>query len=283
MTFSNFKDFFNPKFESFLKSCGIKDTAFLNMLIYTPLAGGKRLRAFIIYSLGKEMGISDQILLKIGFAVELFHSASLIHDDLPSIDNDNLRRGKESHHVKYGEANAILAGDYLMLLPIKIINSLHLNIEIISEIINLWINCCLNVVRGEYLDVKNDKKLDLNFLHEIYILKTAALFKFCFTVPFIINHEKNIEKAEEIGTDFGISFQILDDIKDEISTSDVLGKTPGKDKEQDKLTILKFISLQEAKKISKEMYFNSLKQISNFGIKKTCDELKTIFDLVEKS
>ncbi len=281
MSFNNFRAFFNLKFESFLKTIE-GDIDFSNMLMYTPLAGGKRLRAFLIYSLGKELGISDDNLLKMGFAVELFHSASLIHDDLPNIDNDNLRRGKNSHHVEFGEANAILTGDYLMLLPIKIINSLNINNEIISRIINLWINCSMDVVRGEYFDIKSDKKIDLNLLNEIYILKTAALFKFCFAAPFIINSEKDINEVEKIGTDFGISFQILDDIKDETSSSEILGKTPGKDKEQNKLTILKLVSLEEAKKTAKEMYFHSLKRISSFGIKKTCDELNKIFDLIQK-
>ena len=119
-------------------------------------------------------------------------------------------------------------------------------------------------------------------LNDIYILKTAALFKFCFAVSFILKNQKYDEPGR-IGTDFGISFQLLDDIKDEISSSEVLGKTPGKDKKQNKLTILKFISLNEAKKTAKEIYFNSLKRLSLLGLKETSQGLRSIFDLIKIS
>jgi geranylgeranyl diphosphate synthase type II len=281
MRFNVFKDFFNPKFEMFLRSLKINED-FLEMLVYTPLAGGKRLRPFIIFSIGKELGIEQRILERVGFAVEIFHSASLIHDDLPSIDDDRLRRGKKTHHVKFGEDNAILTGDYSMLLPVKILNSLPVNSEISKKIVALWIDCSLNVVLGEYLDVKMDKIPNKELLNDIYILKTAALFRFCFAVPFILKNQR-YDEPKGIGTDFGISFQLLDDIKDEISSSEVLGKTPGKDKKQNKLTILKFVSLDEAKKSAKEIYFNSLKRLSLLGLKETSQELRSIFDLIKIS
>ncbi len=220
---------------------------------YTPLLGGKRLRPYLLYELAQNTLFGSERALLTGIAVELFHSGSLIHDDLPSIDNDDLRRGKPSCHIKFGEGRAILAGDFLMLYPARLLYSIELPCISKQKLLEMWSISALRVVQGEYADVTPSESTE-EFLDFIYDNKTSALFGFCFAAPYILDTDSSRENMYELGMEFGRIFQMLDDIKDATSTMEELGKTPGKDLKQHKLSILSFLSIEEALVVAKRRF-----------------------------
>ncbi len=181
-------------------------------------------------------------------SVESIHSYSLIHDDLPSMDNDNFRRGKLSNHKKFGEATAILAGDALHDLAFQLIseNLKNINPKQNLKLINYLTKCTGHegLAGGQSLDLQyENKKLNKNKIMEMYNKKTGKLFEFSFAAPWIIKNE-NISKIKFVknyGSIFGIIFQITDDILDEINSFKEIGKTPGKDKKQGKRTLLSLL------------------------------------------
>lgn len=282
MMLSEFTENFNEYFAKKLR--GITDISdFTEILCYTPESGGKRLRAYLIYLFGKCLGIDSDKLMELGTAVEIFHSGSLVHDDLPSIDDDDYRRGSPTLHKVFGEDKAILAGDFLMLYPVKIISNLPIQIDRKEKLMKFWIDSSIEVIEGEYLDIDSEKSesQDSNLMREIHFRKTAALFKFSFGAPFFVAGE--FEKAFEygaIGREFGLIFQQLDDIKDEISTIEELGKTPGKDALQGKVTILSFMELDKAINHTDRELTKIIEKIEYPEIRQVILELK---ELIRKS
>lgn len=282
MKLNEFAEIFNKYFTSRLRE--ITDISdFSRVLRHTPESGGKRLRPYLIYLFGTVLEIDSDLLMEVGTAVEIFHSGSLIHDDLPAIDNDDYRRGSLTLHKVYGEDKAILAGDFLMLYPIKILAGLPIQIDRKEKILKFWVDSSLKVIEGEYLDIKSEKMKNREFdsMREIHLRKTAALFAFCFGIPFLIAGK--IDKAREygsIGSEFGLIFQQLDDIKDELSTIEELGKTPGKDAVQGKVTILNFMELREAVNHTDTEFRRTIERIEYSEIRRTILELK---DLIRKS
>lgn len=274
-----FANYFDKKLKDYFDNKDIP-VEFKKTIEYTPLAGGKRLRPYLIHLFSEELEIEEHAILPLELAVEIFHSASLIHDDLPAIDNDKLRRGKASLHTIYGEGEALLAGDYLMLHANHLINSLDANPDRIIELSKSWNKTAENVVLGEYLDIRYENH-DKNSLDEIQKLKTGALFGFCFSSSFIFRGRfDKAKKYEEIGNNFGICFQIMDDIKDVTGTSRILGKTPGKDKKLNKPTILDRLSLFSAIEYSNHLFKETVQQIDYEPIREVLNELKVI---IEKS
>lgn len=274
-----FANYFDKKLKDYFDN---KDMPleFKKTIEYTPLAGGKRLRPYLIHLFSEELEIEEHTILPLELAVEIFHSASLIHDDLPAIDNDKLRRGKPSLHTVYGEGEALLAGDYLMLHANHLINSLDAGPDRIIELNKSWNKTAENVVLGEYIDIRYEN-YDKYILDEIHKLKTGALFGFCFSSPFIFRGM--FDKAKqygEIGNNFGICFQIMDDIKDVTGTSKILGKTPGKDQTLNKPTILDRLSLSEAIEYSNDLFKETVQQIEYEPIREVLSELK---EIIEKS
>ncbi|MBN2253576.1 MAG: polyprenyl synthetase family protein, partial [Kosmotogaceae bacterium] len=152
MNLAEFARFFDMNLRRFLDEIDLYEPL-REVVSYTPLAGGKRLRAYLVWELSRFTGFGEQNALKTGIAVELFHSGSLIHDDLPAIDNDTIRRGLPSSHVKFGESKAILAGDFLMLYPSKLLSSLDIEISSMLNLLKLWQETSLEVVKGEFEDV----------------------------------------------------------------------------------------------------------------------------------
>jgi farnesyl diphosphate synthase len=181
----------------------------------------------------------------ISSSIESIHSYSLIHDDLPSMDNDDFRRGKQSNHKKFGEATAILAGDALHDFAFQIIseNLKHINPKQNLKLINYLTKCTghTGLAGGQSLDLLyENKNLSKNKIIEMYNKKTGKLFEFSFAAPFILKNENTnkIKFGKNYGSVFGTIFQITDDILDEINSFKEIGKTPGKDKKQGKRTLL---------------------------------------------
>ncbi|HDP76892.1 MAG TPA: polyprenyl synthetase family protein [Mesotoga infera] len=278
MNLAEFAPFFNAYLRRFLDELNLHEPL-KEVVSYTPLAGGKRIRAYLVWELSRYTGFGEENALKTGIAVELFHSGSLIHDDLPAIDNDIIRRGLPSSHVKFGECKAILAGDFLMLYPSELISSLDIEISSKLNLLRLWQETSLEVVKGEFEDVFPENK-SREQMERIHAAKTGSLFGFCFAAPFAEKEEEKFVKMRQLGLRFGKLFQMMDDIKDVISTESELGKTPGKDDKQDKLTILSYESLEEAQAKVKEMFLGLLEEIDEFSDLST--EMENVYDLIAR-
>ena len=233
-------------------------------MIYASMNGGKRTRPFLVSIFSQLAKIKKNQSLRISSAIESIHSYSLIHDDLPSMDNDDFRRGKPSTHKRFNEATAILAGDALHDLAYEIISDKKTSSD--SEIRILLINKLSiatgskGLAGGQSLDLLFEKKkIDFKKIIKMYEMKTASLFSFSCAAPYILAKKniKEINFANDFGKIFGIIFQITDDIIDQDHDFRTLGKTPGKDKAQGKSTLLTLESREELKNFC-------LKKITNF-------------------
>ena len=241
------KNEFDRVYLKFLKSQLSKEVL-AKAMIYGSINGGKRIRPFLVSTFSKISKIKKNNYMRISFAIESIHSYSLIHDDLPSMDNDDYRRGKLSTHKKFNEATAILAGDALHDLAFELISGNFKNKNVISRL-NLinYLSLCIGhkgLALGQALDLEyENKKLSKNKILDMYSRKTGKLFEFSFSAPFILKDKskKDIQFAKDYGMLFGLIFQIIDDLIDEIGTFKKIGKTPGKDVEQGKSTLLKLI------------------------------------------
>jgi geranylgeranyl pyrophosphate synthase len=220
---------------------------------YSSLEGGKRIRAFLVSQSSKMVKLSNENSMIISASIESIHSYSLIHDDLPSMDNDDFRRGKQSNHKKFGEATAILAGDALHDFAFQIIseNLKNINPKQNLKLINYLTKCTghTGLAGGQSLDlIYENKNLSKNKIIEMYNKKTGKLFEFSFAAPFILKNENTnkIKFGKNYGSVFGTIFQITDDILDEINSFKEIGKTPGKDKKQGKRTLLSILGKKKA-------------------------------------
>ncbi len=217
--------------------------------LYTLMLPGKRLRPNFLTASAEDFRVSKKTTSKAAMAIEMMHAASLIHDDLPAVDNDNYRRGKPSNHVVFGEDVAIMAGDLLFS------TALHLCEEIDESVSVAFSKTLVDLVDGETRDIIMSKSNDVTVdeIVEMYRKKTGALFAFAFSFgPRIA--KQSTEKYEEAGYNFGVSFQILDDILDVTSTFEKIGKTPQKDAEQHKATLVQKIGVEDSHKIADTLY-----------------------------
>lgn len=222
-------------------------------MFYGSMNGGKRIRPFIVSIFAKLANVKKQHYLRLSAAIECIHSYSLIHDDLPSMDNDDFRRGKLSTHKKFNEATAILAGDALHDLAFEIIanKKTHQDAKIRIQLIEKLSKTLgfQGLAGGQSCDLLFEKtKIKKKDILKMYKLKTSALFSFCCSSAFIVGgkNKKEIKFAEEFGSIFGLMFQIIDDILDETKDFKFLGKTPGKDKKQGKSTLISVIGEEKA-------------------------------------
>ena len=202
-----------------------KKTNLLTPMMYGLLSGGKKIRSNLILDMGKIFNLKRSKLFYLCAAVECIHSYSLIHDDLPCMDDDRFRRGKLSTHVKFGEAPAILAGNSLLTLAFEFLSDekFKLNEKLKIKLIKSLAICSghTGIAGGQDLDLKfENKKRNLNQIIDMQRKKTGKLFSFCFSSVGIIARKNNSEilKLEKIGEDIGLLFQITDDFLDFTST-----------------------------------------------------------------
>ena len=204
---------------------------------YGLFSGGKKVRSKILIDVGSLFKINYMSLIMIGSAVECIHAYSLIHDDLPCMDNDAIRRGKPSTHIKFGESTAVLAGNSLLTMAFEILS--HKNLKISDKNKNNLINkiseCSghLGIAGGQYLDLDYEhKKVSQKKITQMEIKKTGKLFSFCCAVPLILKNrsKSEIKKFEDIGADIGLLFQVADDLIDYKGNLKDAGKKTGKDK-----------------------------------------------------
>ena len=223
---------------------------------YTTTLPGKRLRPVMCLEACRIFGGNMEDAMPTACAIEMLHAQSLIHDDLPCMDNDDFRRGKPSNHKVFGEAIATLAGDALLSYGPQVIieNSKNIPAERVLKVLNEYMKAAgvYGIIAGQVADIENEKAKvkDAKTLEYIHTHKTADLFRLALKAGAIIAgaDEEALDEMNDFANKFGLAFQIYDDILDEISTFEELGKTVGKDKASDKLTYVSLYGLEEAEK-----------------------------------
>lgn len=220
---------------------------------YSIQAGGKRIRPLFLLETLQAFGVSITTEhLKVAGAVELIHTSSLIHDDLPAMDNDDFRRGKSTNHKVFGEAQAILAGDALLLDPYLLLANADLPSGVVVALVKelALASGSHGMVAGQVLDMDGETQaLTFEELKQIHALKTGKMLTFPFVAAGLIAQQSDevILSLRNLGEKVGQAFQIRDDILDVTATFDQIGKTPGKDEVADKSTYVKLLGLAGAK------------------------------------
>lgn len=229
---------------------------------YSLSAGGKRLRPALVMEFCRVCGDDPETALPAACAIEMLHTFSLIHDDLPCMDDDDMRRGKPSCHKAFGEAHAVLAGDALAMLPYQIIAEAGLKktlsqdaalkiIKLLGELSGVW-----GMIGGQTVDIENEgKRPDVSVILEMYRMKTGALLEFCCRAGCIAagaGAEKQLA-AGSYGQRLGLAFQIIDDILDVTADEKLLGKPTGSDAADGKFTYVTAVGLDKARERAAEL------------------------------
>jgi len=261
-----------------------KKTDLLKAMTYGLLPGGKKIRSKILVDVGKIFNINYNALIQISAAVECIHAYSLIHDDLPCMDNDDLRRGKLSTHKKFGESTAILAGNSLLTLALEILTDKNLKINNKSKV-------CLasfiskssgheGIAGGQYYDLNFEKKkISLTKILNMQINKTGKLFSFCCVAPLLIlSKKKELSKFNKIGEDIGLLFQIADDLIDFKGDKKLVGKQTRKDLAKGKATLISLLGYKNTIKYAEKLKLNIFKKIKIYGNKS--NDLKDTIEFI---
>ena len=260
-----------------------KKSSLLKAMKYGTLSGGKKIRSSIIINTGKLFNLNPNKLLNICGAVECIHSYSLIHDDLPCMDDDNLRRGKPSTHIKFGESTAVLAGNSLLTLAFELITDKNYLIknDCKNELVNKLALCSghTGIAGGQHLDLNYEKKKkSLNQIIEMQKKKTGKLFNFCCYAPSVVAMKNKKEKKlfSDLGEDIGLLFQFADDFLDIKGSKKLMGKSLKKDKKKGKSTLVGIMGYENA-----YIYANNLKNKILRKLKKYGKKAKDLNDTVE--
>lgn len=240
---------------------------------YAVLGGGKRVRALLAYAAGEFCGASLENIDASAAAVELIHAFSLVHDDMPCMDDDDLRRGKPSTHKQFGDATALLAGDALQSLAFELIASEQLTIPATQKVSILH---CLafatgsrGMAGGQSIDLESTGiKLTQAQLAEMHALKTGALMHAAAMMGAYSASDADTKKYGAVDTyakAIGLAFQVVDDILDAEADTATLGKTAGKDAEQDKSTYVTLLGLDTAKSLAQSLYQQALAPLEAYS------------------
>ena len=241
---------------------------------YSLFSGGKKIRSKVLIDIGSLFKVNYRSLIIIGSAVECIHAYSLIHDDLPCMDNDTIRRGKPSTHVRFGESTAVLAGNSLLTMAYEILSHRDLNIpeKIKINLINKISKSSghLGIAGGQYLDLSYEyRKISKKEVIEMEIKKTGRLFSFCCVAPLILKKrsKKEIKRFEDIGADIGLLFQVADDLIDDKGSLLVAGKKTGKDKKKGKATLISLLGHKNTIKYANKLIFKINSRLKKYGAK----------------
>jgi geranylgeranyl diphosphate synthase type II len=239
---------------------------------YSVFAGGKRLRPILCYEASRLYTLNPEPVVPVACAIEFIHTYSLIHDDLPALDNDDLRRGKQTCHKVFGEAIAILAGDALLTLAFKTLAEAPLDtamrrVNVLAEIANAA-GTVKGMVGGQVADLEAEgKQVTPEALEYIHRSKTAALIRGAVTAGGIAGGagDAHIERLRRFGEQIGWAFQIVDDILDVEESSAALGKTAGKDEAQKKATYPALYGVEKSREIADDLAKKALKELDCYG------------------
>lgn len=238
-------------------------------MLYSLQAGGKRIRPFIVLQVIRAYNQNYHDYIDIACSLEMIHTYSLIHDDLPGMDNDDLRRGKPTCHKQFGEATAILAGDGLLNEAVNII----IKTSLASDLKIALISCLYQasgisgMIYGQELDIENEnKKLSIDKLNTIHHYKTGKLLSCAFQLGGLIASPQDVKVLKEIGYKVGLAFQIQDDILDVISDSKTLGKPVGSDASNHKETYTTLIGVEASQKEVDKLFKEAIKLVYSLSI-----------------
>ena len=260
-------------------------------MLYSSLADSKMIRAGLIFASAEtnpNLDISSVIAL--ATSIELMHTYSLVHDDLPCMDDDDMRRNQPSNHIKYGEANAVLTGDALQALAYEILcNDINLSAQDIIRAIKLLSQACgkNGMVLGQHLDIQNETNLkeisqeDLDYIHQ---LKTGKLIECSVLFGQINNNlsKDQLKNFNNFSSKLGLAFQIIDDVLDVTESTEILGKTNNSDLKNNKHTYVSLVGIEKAKKRAGQLIESAIKDLSMNNMQKT-DKLVSIANyLVER-
>lgn len=275
------------KFEEYLQHSldQCPDGVVKEAALYSLMNGGKRVRPRLLFAALEAYRTSVEKGFGAACAIEMMHTASLIHDDLPSMDDDTLRRGKPTCHVKYGEAMAILAGDALMIESFnRAANAtidIHVNTKIVQELTN---GSCLNgMIYGQELDILNENKKieDASILEKTHFYKTGKLITMPLVMAaYIAKKDQDIETWREIGAAIGLLFQIQDDVFDVTKSSEELGKNANSDAENNKPTYVTLLGIDRCNQIIQELYEKAISKLDDMLVDK--NSMIEIFDYLLK-
>tara|TARA_B100000945_G_scaffold316832_1_gene318499 strand:- start:393 stop:1265 length:873 start_codon:yes stop_codon:yes gene_type:complete len=266
-----------------------KYSALLSPMRYGTLTGGKKIRSTIIFNVAKIFKLKHNQIINACAAVECIHSYSLIHDDLPCMDNDSLRRGKAATHTKFGESTAILAGNSLLTLAFEIIMDTKFKIRPDKKIFLTKrlaeYSGHTGIAGGQFLDLNyENRKVGISSILSMQKKKTGKLFEFCCLAPAMISgaSKKTIREMSVIGEEVGLLFQIADDLLDVKGNKKNVGKPVKKDKRKGKSTIIKLLGYNKTLEFALKRKKMIIRKLNKYGNKS--DELiKTLNFILDRS
>ncbi len=279
MNFKNVYDEYKSFFEAELKKStdllsGTEENL-INSMKYSLLAGGKRIRPVLMLMVADVLGVKKEQILPFAIAIEYIHTYSLIHDDLPAMDNDDLRRGKPTNHIVFGEDMAILAGDALLNKAYEIVFRNIGSIYSINASRILSSYAGMNgMVGGQAYDIKNlSYPQNVNTLEKIHENKTGKLITASTIIPSCFQKDLYFSELKIYGEKLGLLFQITDDLLDLSSTKEIMGKSVNKDLNANKLTYVTLLGEESAKKYAEKTLNEAVDSIKNIPNSEILKEL----------
>ena len=272
--------------EKYLNKEEVPEKILNESMEYSLMAGGKRLRPILVIATYKLFKNDFEICMPYAVAIEMIHNFSLIHDDLPGIDNDDFRHGKPTNHKKFNEATAILAGDGLLNKAYMVISENFLRIKDNKELernlqlFNEFAIAVDRMIAGEYIDTEYEgKPISENYLEYIHINKTGALLKLCVRMGAILADasEEELEKLTSYAEKIGLAFQIKDDILSVEGNEEITGKPVGNDQKNNKCTYVSKYGLEKAKEILNNITNEAISITQEFGEKAEFLKLLAIY------
>ena len=253
---------------------------------YSVLEGGKRVRPLLAFAAGELAGAKLERVNNVSAAVELIHAYSLVHDDMPCMDDDVLRRGKPTCHVEYDEATALLVGDALQSLAFQLLSDTRLSDDPVKQLKMVKLLAVASGSRGmaggQAIDLSSvGKQLSLPELEQMHIHKTGALIRAAILLGAYCGDALNdtqLDKLDRFGKLIGLAFQVVDDVLDCEADTVTLGKTAGKDADNDKPTYVSLLGLQQARDMAQRLHREAVDSLGEFGA--TADRLRELADFI---
>ncbi len=260
----------------------LKESKVRDAMEYSLMAGGKRIRPNLLYTVVKGYGLDESIADEFACALEMIHTYSLIHDDLPAMDNDDLRRGRATCHKQFDEATAILAGDGLLTSAFSVASSSTLDAQIVVKCIQVLSEMAGSngMILGQILDMDEGEQSNWEYVKQVHRYKTGCLLSAPLMMGAIIANQSNdiIEQWHSIGIALGLAFQIQDDILDVELTSEEFGKS-NSDARNDKKTSVTLLGMQQSNDLMKQLYEqvkNDVLQMDDFQADELIKEIESI-------
>ena len=269
-----YRERINTQLEFYLSSNFIEDSSKSDLgsiMKYSVLAGGKRFRPILTYTIASLFGIKLEKVDKSACAIELIHIYSLIHDDLPAMDDDDIRHNQPSTHKVFGEAQAILAGDALQALAFKVISSDELlDSDVKVSLLNLLAISSYEMADGQSIDLSIvSKKVDIELLNNMHKKKTGALINCAVNFGVLLNpniRQEDSKILSNFASKIGLAYQVQDDVLDITTSVDILGKKQNSDAIKRKPSYPSILGLDESIKIYKQLYKEALEEISKLSV-----------------